>query len=202
RRRMVLGGSSLPSCETDLSVTTAEELDPRPKRFAAEDDILLALESKQIGLQAPIEYRRDGEVILTTPGRVIFNEEGMRALQDALGERFEGKADFINRTLGKKEMNDFVSSLVDVFGVSSISVVLDTIKELGFHYATQAGITISKNDIVIPESKELILEDYEGRVGALEAQYERGLITEEERKDSIVTVWTEATDTVAAARVG
>ena len=45
----------------------------------------------------------------------------MRALQDALGERFEGKADFINRTLGKKEMNDFVSSLVDVFGVSSIS---------------------------------------------------------------------------------
>src|SRR6185503_7942635 len=145
--------------------------------------------------------RRDDEVILTTPGRVIFNEEVMRSLQDALGDRFEGKADFINRTLGKKEMNDVVSSLVDVYGVSSIAVVLDTIKELGFHYATQAGITISKNDIVIPESKEQILEEYEGRVGALEAQYERGLITEEERKDSIVNVWTEATDTVAEAMV-
>ena len=193
---MILGGYYLTYCETDLATTTAEELDPRPKRFAAEDDIFLALEAKQVGLQDPIEYRRDDEVILTTPGRVIFNEEVMRSLQDALGDRFEGKADFINRTLGKKEMNDVVSALVDVYGVSSIAVVLDTIKELGFHYATQAGITISKNDIVIPESKEQILEEYEGRVRALEAQYERGLITEEERKDSIVNVWTEATDTV------
>ena len=198
---MILGGYYLTYCETDLATTTAEELDPRPKRFAAEDDIFLALEAKQVGLQDPIEYRRDDEVILTTPGRVIFNEEVMRALQDALGDRFEGKADFINRTLGKKEMNDVVSALVDVYGVSSIAVVLDTIKELGFHYATQAGITISKNDIVIPESKEQILEEYEGRVRALEAQYERGLITEEERKDSIVNVWTEATDTVAEAMV-
>jgi DNA-directed RNA polymerase subunit beta' len=198
---MILGGYYLTYCETDLAATTAEELDPRPKRFAAEDDIFLALEAKQVALQDPIEYRRDDEVILTTPGRVIFNEEVMRSLQDALGDRFEGKADFINRTLGKKEMNDVVSALVDVYGVSSIAVVLDTIKELGFHYATQAGITISKNDIVIPESKEQILEEYEGRVRALEAQYERGLITEEERKDSIVNVWTEATDTVAEAMV-
>ncbi len=198
---MILGGYYLTYCETDLATTTAEELDPRPKRFAAEDDIFLALEAKQVGLQDPIEYRRDDEVILTTPGRVIFNEEVMRSLQDALGDRFEGKADFINRTLGKKEMNDVVSALVDVYGVSSIAVVLDTIKDLGFHYATQAGITISKNDIVIPESKEQILEEYEGRVRALEAQYERGLITEEERKDSIVNVWTEATDTVAEAMV-
>jgi DNA-directed RNA polymerase subunit beta' len=198
---MILGGYYLTYCGQDLGATTAEQLDPRPKRFAAEDDIFLALESKQIGLQDPIEYRRDGEVILTTAGRVIFNEEVMRALEDALGDRFGGKAEFINRTLGKKEMNDVVSSLVDVFGASAISIVLDKIKELGFHYATQAGITISKNDIIIPESKEQILEGYETRVGGLEQQYERGLITEEERKERIEEIWTEATDEVGAAMV-
>ena len=107
--------------------------------------------------------------------------------------------EFINRTLGKKETNDFVTSLVDVYGAAVISVLLDTIKELGFHFATQAGITISKNDIVIPEDKEKILEEYEDRVGKIETQFERGLITEEERHESIVNIWTEATDTVADA---
>jgi DNA-directed RNA polymerase subunit beta' len=88
---------------------------------------------------------------------------------------------------------------VDVYGAAVISVLLDTIKDLGFHYATQAGITISKNDIVIPEDKEKILEEYEDRVQKIETQFERGLITEEERHESIVNIWTEATDTVADA---
>jgi DNA-directed RNA polymerase subunit beta' len=73
------------------------------------------------------------------------------------------------------------------------------IKDLGFSYATQAGVTISKNDIVIPPDKEEILAEYEGRVAQVEAQYERGLITDEERHESIVNIWTEATDTVADA---
>jgi DNA-directed RNA polymerase subunit beta' len=196
---MVIGGYYLTYCPVDLSATTAEELDPRPKRFASEDDVILALDSKQILLQDPVEYRKDGEVILSTPGRVILNEEVARALERALGEDFEGSVPFINETLGKKEMNDFVTSLVDEYGATTISAVLDTIKDLGFHYATQAGITISKNDIIIPENKEEILQGYEERVSKIEAQYERGLITEEERKDSIVNVWTEATDAVADA---
>ena len=73
------------------------------------------------------------------------------------------------------------------------------IKTLGFKYATQAGVTISKNDIVIPPDKEEILAEYEERVAKVVAQYERGLITDEERHESIVNIWTEATDTVAAA---
>ena len=64
--------------------------------------------------------------------------------------------------------------------------MLDTIKTLGFHYATQAGITISKNDIVIPPEKEEILAGYEDRVAEVEREYERGLITEDERHESIV----------------
>jgi DNA-directed RNA polymerase subunit beta' len=177
-----------------------EEIDPRPKRFASEEDIIRALDAKQVGLQDPIEYRKNGEIILTTAGRVIFNEQVERALETALGDELDrSRVSFINETLGKKEMNDFVSSLVDDHGAQTIATVLDTIKELGFHYATQAGITISKNDIIIPENKEQILQEYEERVQKLEQQYERGLITEEERHDSIVEVWTEATDTVAEA---
>ncbi len=196
---MVLGGYYLTYCGHDLGAITAEELDPRPRRFGSEEEVILALDSGQVALQDPIEYRRGGELLLTTAGRVIFSEEVAQAVSTALPDVDPDSVEFINRTLGKKETNDFVTSLVDVYGAAVISVLLDTIKELGFHFATQAGITISKNDIVIPEDKEKILEDYEERVGKIETQFERGLITEEERHESIVNIWTEATDTVADA---
>jgi DNA-directed RNA polymerase subunit beta' len=197
---MVIGGYYLTYCGTDLSTVTAEDLDPRPSRFGSVDDVILALDAEQISLQQPIEYRRHGEIVLTTAGRVILNEEVHRAFARALGDDFDPvEAEFINRTLGKKEMNDFVSGLADEYGAHAISIVLDTIKELGFRYATQAGITISKNDIIIPENKEQILQDYETRVQRIEGQFERGLITEDERHEAIVNLWTEATDAVADA---
>jgi DNA-directed RNA polymerase subunit beta' len=80
-----------------------------------------------------------------------------------------------------------------------VATVLDTIKSLAFRYATRAGITVSKNDIVIPPSKEEILSGYEEQVAKVEREYERGLMTEEERKERVVAVWTEATDKVAEA---
>ncbi|MET1009631.1 MAG: DNA-directed RNA polymerase subunit beta', partial [Gaiellaceae bacterium] len=196
---MVLGGYYLTYCSADLPAMTAEELDPRPRRYGSEEEVILALDARQVGLQDPIEYRRGGELLLTTPGRVVFSEEVARAVNAALPHVDPGTVEFINRTLGKKETNDFVATLVDVYGAAVISVLLDTIKELGFHYATQAGITISKNDIVIPAEKEQILDAYEERVGKIETQFERGLITEEERHESIVNIWTEATDKVAEA---
>jgi DNA-directed RNA polymerase subunit beta' len=196
---MVLGGYYLTYCSEDLSAKSAEDLKPRPRRFGSEEEIILALDAGQVGVQDPIEYRRGGEVLLTTPGRVVFSEEVARAISTALPDVEPESVEFINRTLGKKETNDFVTGLVDVYGAAVISVLLDTIKDLGFHYATQAGITISKNDIVIPEDKEKILEEYEDRVQKIETQFERGLITEEERHESIVNIWTEATDTVADA---
>ncbi|MGH3042410.1 MAG: DNA-directed RNA polymerase subunit beta', partial [Gaiellaceae bacterium] len=189
----------LTYCSEDLSAKSAEDLDPRPRRFGSEEEVILALDAGQVGVQDPIEYRRGGEVLLTTPGRVVFSEEVARAVSTALPDIEPESVEFINRTLGKKETNDFVTGLVDVYGAAVISVLLDTIKDLGFHYATQAGITISKNDIVIPEDKEKILEEYEDRVQKIETQFERGLITEEERHESIVNIWTEATDTVADA---
>jgi DNA-directed RNA polymerase subunit beta' len=197
---MVLGGYFLTYSEAELGAVSAEDLDPRPSRFASEEEVEFALEAHQVGLQQPIEYRWNGELLLTTPGRVIFNAE----VERAVGESVEGNGHFerpafINMTLSKKEMGEFISELVDRYGAHAIASVLDTIKALGFRYATMAGITISKNDIVIPPDKEEILTGYEERVGRVEQQYERGLITEDERHESIVNIWTEATDTVADA---
>jgi DNA-directed RNA polymerase subunit beta' len=197
---MVLGGYYLTYCAEDLTVKTSEELDPRPRRFASEEEVVLANDARQLGLQEPIEYRRNGEVILTTPGRVIFNEEVGRTLARTISGNYDpSEQPFVNRTLAKREMSDFISDLVDRYGGLAISPVLDTVKELGFSYATKAGITISKNDIIIPENKEEILEEYEGRVQRIERDYERGLITEDERHEQIVEVWTEGTERVAEA---
>src|SRR5258706_10053096 len=177
-------------------------MNPRQKRFRTEEDVEFSIESKQITIQQPIEYLWEGELVLTTAGRVIFNAEIDRSLREAVGE-LEGEYttyhDFLNRTLSKKELGDFIGTLVDEYGAHAVAVVLDTIKDLGFHYGTKAGVTISKNDVVIPPEKEKILAEYEARVQKVEQAYEHGLITESERHESIVNIWTEATDTVADA---
>ncbi len=197
---MVLGGYYLTYCSENLEGMSAEELDPRPKRLGSETEVVLAYDAKQVELQEPIEFREAGELLLTTPGRVIFNSHVGRALAAALGDAYDPEdRPFVNRTLGKRETNDFISELVDRYGALALSPILDAIKELGFTYATQGGITVSKNDIVIPEDKEQILGGYEERVQGIERDYERGLITEEERKERIVEEWTEATDAVADA---
>jgi DNA-directed RNA polymerase subunit beta' len=199
---MVLGSYFLTYSTHDLSVG-AEELKKQLKvkgfkRFQNEEEVEFHVESGEIGLQDPIEYRWHGEVVLTTPGRVIFNSEVERSLEDAVVSQSVGQA-YMNRTLSKREIDAFIAELVDLYGAHAIASVLDTIKSLAFKYATQAGITISKNDIVIPPEKEQILAGYEKRVADVEANYERGLITEEERHEQIVNIWTEATDEVADA---
>ena len=77
--------------------------------------------------------------------------------------------------------------------------MLDAFKDLGFHFATQAGITISKNDVVIPPTKEEILERYEDEVGEIQDQYDTGLISQEERHEAVVEKWNAATDEVGQA---
>jgi DNA-directed RNA polymerase subunit beta' len=199
---MVLGLYFLTYCEHDLVNTDAAKLKPRPRRYQSEEEIEFALDAEQVGLQQPIEYRfPDGESILTTPGRVIFNAEVERVLSEAVFSNGDGEwaHDYINTTLSKREMDSFLVELVESYGAHAVTAVLDKIKSLGFTYATQAGVTISKNDVVIPTDKEKILDQYEDEVAAIEDQYLRGLITEEERHEAVVNKWTEATDAVADA---
>jgi DNA-directed RNA polymerase subunit beta' len=200
---MVLGAYYLTYSERELDGMAPDDLDPRPPRFRSEDEVEFALDAGQIGLQQPIEYLWNGELVVTTPGRVIFNAEVDRSLHDAVSRNGEGGPyhAYVNRTLSKKELSDFISALVDDHGAHTVAFVLDTIKDLGFRYGTLAGVTISKNDIVVPPNKEQILAGYEERVARVEEAYEQGLITESERHEQITSIWTEATDDVAQAMV-
>jgi DNA-directed RNA polymerase subunit beta' len=144
---MVLGSYFLTYSGRDLSATTSEALAKELKvegikRFRSEEEVEFAVESKQVGLQDTIEYRWHDELILTTPGRVIFNSEVESSLEEAVVVGEAGAHTFINRTLSKRELDSFIAELVDRYGAHAIASVLDTIKSLAFTYATQAGITI------------------------------------------------------------
>jgi DNA-directed RNA polymerase subunit beta' len=197
---MVLGAYFLTYCQYDLQATTAEKVVKALgakglRRFRTEEDVEFAIESNQVGFQDPIEYEWRGERLLTTPGRVIFNAEVERALTEAgVGDVEEHP--FLNRTLSKRELDGFIGELVERYGPNTIAAALDIIKSLTFRFATRAGITISKNDIVVPDEKEEILARFEAEVATVEKEYERGLMTEEERHERIVAIWTEATNEV------
>jgi DNA-directed RNA polymerase subunit beta' len=200
---MVLGAYYLTYSDKDLDSLAVEKLDPRPSRFRTEEEVEFAVEAKQLTLQQPIEYLWKDELVLTTPGRVIFNAEIDRSLHEATSHNGDHGPyhEYINRTLSKKELGVFIAELVEGHGAHAVAHVLDTIKDLGFRYGTLAGVTISKNDIVIPPDKEQILAGFEERVARVEDAYDQGLITESERHEQITSIWTEATDQVADAMV-
>ena len=200
---MVLGSYALTYCEHDLAATTSEELAKALgkdgfRRYRNEDEVEFALAAKQIALAEPIEYRRGDEVRLTTPGRVIFECEIERALEASVRGEL-GEPIVVDSALTKRELDALIDRLVGAYGAYAVASVLDTIKTLAFRYATRAGVTISKNDIVVPPAKEEILAGYEEQVAKIEQEYERGLMTEEERRERVTAVWTEATDVVGEA---
>src|SRR6202012_2219107 len=126
----------------------------------------------------------EGGHLLTTVGRILWNDKIERALEEALGAEFDPSTyEFVNRSMKKKDTTKLVDDLVQAYGAPTISQVLDAFKDVGFHYATQAGVTISKNDVQTPPTKPEILARYEAELEAIEAQYENGEITQEERHE-------------------
>jgi DNA-directed RNA polymerase subunit beta' len=173
----------------------------RPRTFRSAQEAELAYENGLVKLHDPAEYRRIGhEHFLTTVGRIIFNDRIERALAAALEDEYDPeKFEFVNYSLKKRDVNEMVGALVESYGAAAVSRVLDAFKELGFHFATQAGITVSKNDVISPPNKEEILEGYEKRASDIIGQYQDGWITAEERKDQTTDLWNAATDEVAQA---
>src|SRR5213079_2445754 len=98
-----------------------------------------------------------------------------------------------------KDTTKLADDLVQAYGAPTISQVLDAFKDIGFHYATQAGVTISKNDVVTPPTKADILRRYEGDLAMIEAQYENGEINQEERHEAVTKLWDSATNEVGDA---
>jgi DNA-directed RNA polymerase subunit beta' len=174
---------------------------PKVKVFRSAQEAELVYENGGCKLHDQAEYRRAGhEHFLTTVGRIIFNEKIERALAESLGDDFDPEQFvFVNHSLKKRNVNEMVSDLVDAYGAPAVSQILDAFKDLGFHYASQAGITVSKNNVVSPPDKEKILERYEKLTTEIQGQYDDGYITAEERHEAVTSHWNKATDEVAKA---
>ena len=159
------------------------------KLFSSFDEVKLAYELGFIDLGAEIEVREpESENLLkTTVGRIIFNE----ILPKELG--------FRNQLMDKKTLKQIVTECHQLFDSEVTASVLDKIKTLGYRYATKSGITIAINDLEVPQSKARILEQAEDRLTEVGRQFQRGLITEEERYRSTVAIWTKATEELSAS---
>ena len=209
---MILGAFYLTYGPEEAEMTTLEEElfagkwakdRKRPHVYRTSQEAEWAYEHGVVTLHDLAEFRPEyskGGHKLTTVGRVIYNDRIERALEDALGDGFDPKTyEFVNRSMRKKDTTAFVDDLVQSYGASAISQVLDAFKELGFQFSTQAGITISKNDVVIPPAKKDILDRFDAEVSEIQDQYAMGLITQEERHEAVTNKWTAATDEVGEA---
>jgi len=202
---MVLGAYYLtygPDAE-ELEKLDPASCNPRPHVFRTAQEAEWSYEHGVVKLHDLAEYRplgRAGGHVLTTVGRIIYNDKIERALVDALGDRFDpDRYEFINRSMRKKDTTKLVDDLVQEYGAPSIAQVLDAFKDIGFHYATQAGVTISKNDVQVPPRKREILARYEKELQNIEAQYEEGNMSELERHEAVTELWDAATEEVEQA---
>jgi len=204
---MILGAYYLtygPEAD-ELATIDRAKYEPRPHVFRTAQEAELSYEAGVVKLHDVAEFRpygRDFGHVLTTIGRIIYNDRIERALAEALGDEFDpSKYSFVNQSMKKRDTTRLIDLLVQNYGATTISLVLDAFKDLGFKYATQAGITISKNDVVVPPEKQSILDKFDKLVGDITGQYEDGLITQEERHEAVVEQWNAATDEVAEAMV-
>jgi DNA-directed RNA polymerase subunit beta' len=154
------------------------------KIFSNFDEAKLAYELGIVDLGAQIIVRGEqGERMNTTAGRILFN--------DALPPQLR----FYNEVVDKAALRMLVSDCIHLLG-NETAAVLDRLKQLGFDYATRSGISIAMNDIEEPPAKAELLKEAEEQVNVVEDQFNRGLITEDEKYESTVQAWTETTDKI------
>ncbi|MQA83190.1 MAG: DNA-directed RNA polymerase subunit beta' [Streptosporangiales bacterium] len=198
---MVMGLYHLTT-EFDGLVEEQEAQEDR-RFFASAAEAIMSLDRGEIELQTPIDIRlrdvpppTDWEApdgweagdplrLRTTLGRVLFNE--------TLPDDFP----FVNYEVGKKHLSTIINELAERYPKVKVAAALDALKEAGFHYATRAGITIAIEDVLQPPRKQEILESFEAKAEKVQRQYERGLITDDERRQELIEIWTQATAEVA-----
>jgi DNA-directed RNA polymerase subunit beta' len=171
--------------------------DPRRLRtFFSPGEVRAAYDNAEIGLHGKIGLRaasvdlsrgkstERGGILVTTAGRVLFNE----VVPSELG--------FINETMDKKKLEGLVGDCYGHLGAEITSDLLDELKGLGFKYATQAGFTVGIDDVRIPPEKNEIIDRARSEVGQINHNYRRGVITEGERYNKVIDTWTHATTDV------
>jgi len=153
--------------------------------FADADEVITAYQDEQIALHAKIKVRVLGKMIQTTVGRVLFN--------DLLPEGIP----FVNELMVKSKVSDVICNCHKLKGHEETVKLLDKLKEVGFEEATLAGLSISIDDLTIPKEKAKYIEKTKEEVARVDEQYKKGIITDGERYNKIIDLWTHTTEAVA-----
>jgi len=175
------------------------------RAFGSVSEAYMAFDAKQImvsshiklrftGVVPPLDWQSpegwelgDSFILETTLGRALLNE--------ALPVDYP----FVNVEVDKKVLGAVVNDLAERYPKVQVAATLDALKDTGFYWATRSGVTISIEDVVTPPKKAGILLEAEGRAEKVQVQFERGLITDSERRQELIEIWTRATDEVADA---
>ena len=158
------------------------------KLFGSIEEGLLAYENKAVGLHAIVNVRHDGKWIKnTTVGRIIFNS--------ILPEGVE----FVNDLINKKKLTQVVSKTYFLVGNFQTVIFLDQLKDLGFGMATVSGVSIAISDVLIPDAKDEILGVAQKEVDEIKNKYDRHILTDGERYNKVIDIWTHATNRVAGS---
>ena len=178
--------------------------------FKDEDEAMMAYQNGDISIHAKIKIRYEKELdgkmykklIETTIGKVIFNNivpQDLGFVDRTNPETmFDPEIDF---TITKKTIGKIISKCIKVHGLPATAELLDNIKALGYKYSTKGAITVSIADVIVPKEKKEILAASEAKVDEITKQYRRGLISNEERYNSVIKVWDKATNDITDAMI-
>jgi DNA-directed RNA polymerase subunit beta' len=184
------------------------------RRFESIDEAEMAYDLGELSLHAPIRLRV-GDVagdpamyaeIRSHIGALVPEEpvDPNAAFETTLGRAMINGAlpldfPYINGAVLKSDLRALIEEVIERYDKSQVEYLLDTVKDLGFRFATRAGLTIGLEDVKTPENKREILDEFEGMAAKIEDLYLQGIITEEERRQELIEIWTEATDRVKDA---
>ena len=154
------------------------------KAFSNSADALAAFEAGLIGKHSRVRVRFPEGMIETTPGRILFN----RIMPEEM--------DYVNQPLGKKQLAKIVGEVHHKLGVTKCMNFLDDLKALGFYHATEGGISIGIDDIIIPPEKKDIIAEAQAVVSGIVDQHRKGIITNRERYNKVIDKWTQVTNDV------
>jgi DNA-directed RNA polymerase subunit beta' len=163
------------------------------------NEALLAYQHKELSLQAKIKVRIKGYgMVNTTLGRMIFNEQLPEKIRYYNKDEKTGEWS-LGILMDKKSLGKLVDKCYRNFGSVKTAEIIDRVKNLGYHYACRAGMTVAISDIIIPPQKKEILATTEAQVNSIERQFRRGLITDDERYNKVIALWNKATDDITKA---
>ena len=174
------------------------------KAFKNINEAILAYENGECTLHSRIKVRvskenAEGELVTgtveSTLGRFLFNE----IIPQDLGIVDRSKPENllkleVDYLVGKKQLKPILEKVINLHGASKTAEVLDDVKDLGYHYSTKAAITVSISDIIVPDTKQAMLDEAQAKVDQITREFNRGRYTEEERYSRVVDTWNETDD--------